>query len=211
MGRKKLDSLTISIIILAVFAVVVSFLNTSRANVSAEAEKPALPLQLSDWKLLRDVVIPEDILAVLGTKAASLGEYANALGEKVNLYILKSSGRRSTIHPPEYCYLGSGKNELLKKGKFPMNIDDKQTIKVNYMFIQIEGGFQTVVYFYTANELITNNYYKQQLFFLLKRLKSAEVQGSLIRISKFSKNNDFLAEINSLQPIVKSIVNTLTY
>ncbi|MCP4649468.1 MAG: EpsI family protein [PVC group bacterium] len=206
MSGKKIDNLTISVLVLFVFVLLTMRIVSSREEFALEVEKPSIPAELADWKLLGEVVIPEDILKILGTKAATLGEYRNAAGEKIDLYILKSSGRRSTIHSPEYCYLGSGKNELLKRGKYDVSLDSGKTLKVNYLFIQIEGGFQTVVYFYTANQLKTHNYYKQQLFFILKRLKNEPVEGCLMRVAKFSRNNDLEPSLESLQPVVRELV-----
>jgi EpsI family protein len=195
----KPDNLTVSILSLGFAAVVVGFIVQGRSMTGQDAGMPVLPEHVQDWRLAKTVPIPEEFLQILGTKTAVLGEYCDDAGTSVQLYILRSNGRRSTIHQPEYCYLGSGKNELLKKGTLSTEIASGKRIPMNYLFIQTDHGFQTVLYFYTVNEVITNNYYLQQFLFLANRLKNKKVEGSLVRISRNSKNNSFTDDTEYLQ------------
>ena len=205
--RKKLDTFTVSILILVVFAVFTAKINAVKGHHPLSVSMPVLWKSFGDWKLEEQIDIPEKFLRILGTKTAVLGHYRDNDGNLLQLYILKSSGRRSTIHQPEYCYIGSGKNEILKKGDFKVFAGEKRgEITVNYFIIQIEQGFQIVSYFYTANELITNNYYKQQIVFLLKRLKNKKIEGSLVRLSKIFKKADFEEEKKLMQHAVKSLL-----
>ena len=207
MAAKKINSLTISIGILLVFLILMMKISSS-AGVQSPVNpvKPVLPKFISDWKYYREIDIPDDILKILGTKEAVLGEYLDKGGDSLNLYILKSSGRRSVIHPPEYCYMGSGKNELLGKGTRLIEDNKGNKLAVNYLYVQVEHGFQVVIYFYTANDMVTHNYYKQQFNFLINRLKNKKIEGCLIRISKYSQNDDFEQTLKKLQPVVKQLL-----
>ncbi len=203
---RKIDSLTISCLILVCFVVMTFKINATKESTFRETKKPKLPAQLGGWNLRRELPISDDILAILGTKGAVIGEYVNEKQGKILVYILRSSSRRTSIHQPEYCYIGSGKNELLQKGTVDIQLNTGKSIAVNYLFIQTGRGFQVVTYFYTANELVSNSYNKQQFYFLLKRLKNEPVEGSLVRISKFYRKGKFEEELESLQPIVKSLL-----
>ncbi|MBU4305750.1 MAG: EpsI family protein [Candidatus Omnitrophica bacterium] len=203
---KKIDSLTISIIILLFCAIFIAWIKTAKVQEGNDVEKPQVPGRLGEWIFSRDIPINEEFLNILGTRGAVLAEYGNSEGEKIYLYILKSASRRSSIHPPEYCYLGSGKNELLRKETVILDIGAGHKVPVNYLLVQTEKGFQSVLYFYTANELITNSYYKQQLYFLIKRLAGKNIEGSLIRISKIYSQNNSEEEFLGLQHVAKSVV-----
>jgi len=205
--RKKTDTLTISIFILIIAALCGGGVNKIKTSSVDSAEKPLLPAVVGQWTLSDEIVIPDKFLRILGTKTASLGEYDSDTGEKLQLYILTSENRRASIHQPEYCYMGSGANEILKKGAIALELGDGKHARVNYFFLQTEKGFKLVNYFYTANDLVTNNYYRQQLYFLLGRLKGETVQGSLVRISKFVKNDDFSNDQDSLQVFTSQLVN----
>jgi len=206
---RKINTVTISIFILLVSAVFIARINALKASITAEVEKPEFINQLGKWKFNREIPISSDILRILGTKGAALAEYEDASGDKLWLYILKSRGRRSSIHQPEYCYIGSGRNELLERGKKIVDIDTKNKITVNYIFAQNERGFQIVAYFYTVDDFITSNYYLQQIVFLLKRLKGKDVEASLVRISKFIKGNDYSSDLESLEHVAADIVMSL--
>ncbi len=205
---RKISSLTISILILAGAALVVGFIQSTRSNNNAEAALPVLPRAVGNWMLLRTVTIPEEFLRVLGTRTASLGEYSGSEGDAIQLYILRANGRRSTIHQPEYCYLGSGKNELLKKGKVNIELSDTAEIPANYFSLQTEQGFQTVLYCYTVNDVITNSYYTQQFLLLLNGLKNKKVVGSLIRISKNSQDENYSGDLSTLQVFMAELLKT---
>jgi EpsI family protein len=208
---RKIDTLTISILILLIFAVFTARINFIKASGSAEMQKPEFIYRLGDWKFNQEIPISDDILRILGTKGAALGEYVDSSGDKLWLYILKSRGRRSSIHQPEYCYIGSGKNELLEKGRKMIDIDSQTKVPVNYIFVQNEKGFQVVVYFYTINDVITNNYYLQQLLFLQRRLSNRTAEASLIRLSKFSKSRKFTKDLQSLQHVAIQIVKKIKF
>ncbi|MBI4844938.1 MAG: EpsI family protein [Candidatus Omnitrophica bacterium] len=206
---KKTDSLLISLVILVIAALMSGLVNSAKTSYSDEVDKPVFPLNLGEWNFFREIPLSEDVLNILGTRGAGLAEYSNKEGEKLSWYILKTGSRRASIHQPEYCYLGSGKNELLQRGTMTIDRDENNSFKVNYLIVQAKNGFQAVVYFYTANELISNNYYKQQFYFLLRRLKGEKIEGSLIRISKFYFHNDSSLELKNLQHIVPQVIKNL--
>jgi len=207
MAARK-NSLNVSIIILFICLVVVLRIGALQASFNVDIKKPQFAEQLGQWNFKREIPISEGALEILGTKGAGLAEYEDKQGEKLHIYILKTSGRRSSIHQPEYCYSG-GNNEILSKGTMTISPAEKRKMNVNYFIVQSDTGFQVVVYFYTANELISNNYYLQQLFFLKKRLQSKPVEGSLIRVSKFSQDNEFSDDLNKLQLIAEELVRKI--
>ena len=205
MGR-KVSSLTVSILILAFAAAIVFNIQKARFADTEEAALPVLPGSVGNWNLLKTIAIPAEFLLMLGTRTASLGEYGGADAGIIQLYILRTKGRRSTIHQPEYCYLGSGKNELLKKGTIEIALSGAVSIPANYFVLQTDQGFQTILYCYTVNSRITNSYYMQQLLLLANGFKNKKVVGSLIRISKNSltANND--SDLSYLQAFMKELV-----
>ncbi|RKY34308.1 MAG: EpsI family protein [Candidatus Omnitrophota bacterium] len=203
---RKIDTLTISCIILFIACVLALGVNAFKKIEIKDAPKPILPQEIGDFVLINQVNLPETLIKSLQTKAASVGEYEDNSGEEIQLYVLSSAGQRSIIHQPEYCYLGSGKNELLKKGVLNIAINNHKFEQVNYFLIQIEQGFQVVLYFYTVNHLITNSYAKQQIYFLIERLKNQQVIGSLVRVSKLFKHKDSQGELDFMRPILKNII-----
>ncbi len=197
--ERKNGSLTTSVFVLACAALTAWYIQSARLSGAVAAAMPVLPSKIGEWSLLRTVAIPDEFLKILGTKTASLGEYAGNDGKIIQVYILQTSGRRSTIHQPEYCYLGSGKNELLKRGTVGVELPDKRTVPLNYLLLQTERGFEAVLYCYTVGNIVTDSYYRQQFLFLLNGLKNKKVVGSLIRISKNYQSENNAKDLSELQ------------
>ncbi len=202
----KIDTLSKSIVFLIIFAGLVFLTARLKSEDRMEDYKPLLPAQIGEWSLSAEIPIKDEFLQILGTKSAVLAEYSNNENDKFQIYVLKSSKKRSSFHQPEYCYLGSGKNELMKRGMLNIDLEGEKSTKINYFLAQTGKGTQVVCYFYTVNNMITASYYKQQFYYLLNRLKNKRVDGSLVRISKYSLEGNFDDEIKKLQLIVKSVV-----
>lgn len=207
--RKQVDSLIVSIFVLLICALFIARLNIIKGASFQGIEKPVLPVVVDGWNFGREISLSDDVLSILGTKGAILSEYVNHAGDKIYLYVLRTAGRRSSIHQPEYCYLGGGKNELLKQGTVYIADYEGKNFPVNFLCIQTAGGFQAVLYFYTANDLITNSYYKQQFYFLVNRIKGKKIEGELVRVSKFYVTGDLDKELQILQAFISSIVRKL--
>ncbi|MFH1458950.1 MAG: exosortase C-terminal domain/associated protein EpsI [Candidatus Omnitrophota bacterium] len=203
--RKSKNTLIISLGVLLFFCVLMAHFKNMKSVFSTEVAKPKLLEKYGEWSYLREIPISENILEVLGTKGAVLGEYKNAQGEKLQVYILKASLKRSSIHQPEYCYLGATE-ELIKKGSLNIDLNKKEKIPVNYLLVKTQAGIDLVMYTYETNCIFTNNYYWQQFLFLIQRLKGHSVNGSLIRVSKSTINDKLSDDIKVLQLVIKSIV-----
>ncbi len=203
MAHKK-NSLTVSVIVLLVANLLVFHLSGMNRETLSETP-PRLPESVREWGLAREIEIPAEFLEILGTSGASLGEYRNEQGESVLLYIIKTSSRRASIHPPEYCFLGGGDRELLRKGLTEGLPRRQAATKVNYLVIQQPEGFTSALYFYTEGSSVTASYLTQQLYFIFKRLKNIPVEGKMIRISSPYpvKNPDI--ELEKLKTFTQSL------
>ena len=197
-----------ALLLCILFAAGVTMLEKQRERFTVDFVKPVMPARLGQWTFRKEIPITDEVLAILGTKGAVLAEYENPSGEAVEVYVLRGSSKRSSIHQPEYCYLADERNELLEKINVRVTRDGRE-FPLTFMKIKSGDVFQAIAYFYTANDLITNSYARQQLFFLRCRLQGRPVEGSLIRISKFSKELDNNHDISVLQDVSFQIVSEL--
>ncbi|MCM8814341.1 MAG: EpsI family protein [Candidatus Omnitrophica bacterium] len=175
--------LRVSAAVLAVFAAISFFLRSTAIDHPAESLKPPLPAAVGQWRFLKEVPIPEMFLDILGTRAAVVGQYANAAGNSLQLYFLKGSAKRSSIHEPEYCYLGSTNNEMLERGQWLIGGNGGDAVRVNYFVLKTEQGIEMVSYCYTINGKIFNNYFIQQMALLSARVRRVPVEAMLVRAS----------------------------
>ncbi len=202
MEKKKLSTLNLSLLIMLIFALAVLKVHFSLVHFQAIEKKPDLPAVLGQWCYFREIPISEAALNVLGTKSAALADYEDGKGDLARLYILASYGRRSSIHEPEFCYAGSGKNDIIAKGETIIGRGKGRPFPVNYFILDTDYGYQAVMYTYTVGQEITSSYLKQQILFVVKRFKKRNVLGRLIRVSKFCKNKNYSKDLAMLEDIM---------
>jgi EpsI family protein len=151
-----------------------------------------LPYSIGSWTG-KDMPIEQFEYDILETHNIVMREYVNKALEKVFLFAIYSEKNRSVIHPPEVCIIGSGVN-IIAKEKDEM-ISEGKTIALNKITAETNGKKQLILYLFKAGSFYTNNYYFQQIHFILNRLYGKEkVGGALIKVSMARGEDKGLAE-----------------
>ena len=206
---KKDSNYIISIVILLVFALGISYLSLRRPLPVSDAKILGFPLEIGSW--IGEIIPPEkNVVEILGTDKILLGEYSNPEGEKVWFTVVYGEGDRQSFHPPEYCYIGGGNTELVDKKLDKVNIDDKTTIEVNSRLFQTGPHKQLVFYWYMAGDRVMASYNKQQVYFVLDEIRHRSAKGALIKVSTLVINGDTKGAFNRLKDFMGEAVPILS-
>jgi EpsI family protein len=135
---------------------------------------------IGEWKG-KDLEITEEEYKILETRNLILREYTNPRNEKIALFIVYSETNRSVFHPPEVCMIGSG-----------LDIVEKDVEKIDYAGRVIstnkmrteKGEYKALaLYCYKAQNLYTDSYYLQQVYFAFNQIFHNQVKGATIRVT----------------------------
>ena len=212
MGKKDLN-LIVAIVILIACGAGVLAISSFKRTPSRDVKLLEFPLKIGEWTgtdmKFEDKEYEKQVYAILGTNKILLRSYADARKERAAIQVVYSDQKRQSFHPPEYCYLGSGNNELLETGKAQVTLDGGKTLSVNRTVYQIKRGKVLMFDWYTAGDLMTENYYKQQLYFVMNQLKRGKGGGSSVRVWTPIIDNDTDAALDRCQRLIREVVNLL--
>lgn len=212
MGKKDLN-LIIAIAVLAACAVCVAAISTVKRTPARDVKLLEFPLKMGEWAgnnvKFSDKEYEKQIYEILGTDKVLLRYYVDKRNEVVSLQVVYSDQKRQSFHPPEYCYLGSGYNELLEAGKAEVALDGGKVLTVNRTVYQTKKGKVLMLDWYTAGDLMTGNYYKQQVYFVLNQLKGGRGGGSAVRVWTSIVNDDTEAALERCRSFTKELVKLL--
>ena len=192
MEKEKIKYWVVIVIFIIVGLWVISYLTKIQDITQGSSFKINLPLDFGDWKG-KDANIGnaemQDIQENLGTDKIILRHYVNSKNEYVQLYIVFSQKNRTSFHPPEYCYIGSGSAELTSKKMVSLNSDSK-SLDINRLVFQTPKGRQLVVYWYQAGKRMFASYTRQQMYLAFDALRNRPFKGFMIRVSTIDKQSD---------------------
>lgn len=212
MGKKNLNSI-IAIIILITCGAFVFAIASFKRTPSRNIKLLEFPLKIGEWTgnniKFKDKEYEKQIYEILGTDKVLLRSYTNEKNEKVAVQIVYSDQNRQSFHPPEYCYLGSGYNELLETGKVKIALDGGKTLTVNKAVYQARGGKILLLDWYMAGDLMTENYYKQQIYFVMNQIKHGKSGGSAVRIWTSIIGNDADTALDVCRRLIYEAVKIL--
>lgn len=212
MEKKELN-LVVAIAILAACGACVLGISTIKRAPSRAVKLMEFPLNLGEWTgkniKFEDKEYEKQVYAILGTNKVLLRAYTDKNNESAAIQVVYSDQKRQSFHPPEYCYLGSGANELLENGKAQVALDDGKVLPVNRTVYQMKRGKILMLDWYTAGDIMTGNYYKQQLYFVINQLKRAKSGGSAVRVWTPVIGNDTDGAFNRCQRLIREIAKIL--
>ncbi|MBN2190834.1 MAG: EpsI family protein [Candidatus Aureabacteria bacterium] len=179
----------ILITVLVFFAGGILFLSSRKPLPPTDVKIMDFPLKIGDWTGKKEP--PEqNVIDILGTDKILMMEFTGEKNQKVLFSVVYGEDNRLSFHPPENCYLGSGKTELLSKTKDTVHINEKMELEVNRVIFQVGQSKQLVLYWYMAGDRMTASYYKQQFFFILDQIRERKGKGALIRVATIIRRED---------------------
>ncbi len=212
MGKKDLN-LIAAIVILIVCGACVLATSSFKRTPSRDVKLLEFPLKIGEWTgadiTFEDKEYEKQVYAILGTNKVLLRSYADARNERTAIQVVYSDQKRQSFHPPEYCYLGSGDNELLESGKAQVALDGGKALAVNRTVYQVKRGEVLLLDWYTAGDLMTENYYKQQLYFVMNQLKRGKSGGSAVRVWTPIIDNDTAAAFDRCRRLIREVIKLL--
>jgi EpsI family protein len=138
------------------------------------------PYRIDNWQG-KDLPVTEKEYNILETHNLILREYVHPSGQRLILFVIYSETNRAVFHPPEVCLIGSGIKIVDRKSEEINHAKD--TFLINKLFIEKDNYKQIVLYCYKVNNLYTDNYYLQQVYFAFNQLLGRHVCGATIRVS----------------------------
>lgn len=212
MGKKDLN-LIVAIAILAVCGACVLGISAVKRTPSRDVKLMELPLNLGEWAgkdiKFEDKEYQKQVYEILGTDKVLLRSYSDRKNEAAAIQVVYSDQKRQSFHPPEYCYLGSGANELLETGKTQVALAGGKFLTVNRTVYQTRRGRVLMLDWYTAGDLMTGNYYKQQIYFVINQLKHAKSGGSAVRVWTPIIGSDTESAFDRCQRLIREVVKLL--
>ncbi len=142
-----------------------------------------IPTEIGAWKGT-DVPISKDAYATLETEDVLLRSYIREEGPvPVELYVVH--GADSTfrlMHPPEMCFAGSG-FMVRDQGKAVLRLRCGREIEANRALFDARGETLLVYYWFRQGGRDMSGYMDVRLATLLRQLRRAVLEGSMVRIS----------------------------
>ena len=174
---------------LAYIALVILLLLTSVASLNLfmkqRTEHDVLDMQAFPYKIGAwtgaDLEVTEKEYDILETRNLISREYADGSGEKIFLFVIYSETNRMVFHPPEVCLIGSGVTIADKKNE-GINFKQKEFF-TNKLYLQKDDARSIALYCYKSGNLYTENFYLQQVHFMLNQLLGKRSGGATIRVS----------------------------
>ncbi len=207
MAERKINFI-IAVIILALTGCGVLFIGSLKKASALDVKLLEFPMQVGEWTG-KEMPMDKRVYEILGTDKVLLRQYADKKDEKVWLAVVYGEQNRQSFHPPEYCYLGGGNVELLDKEIAKIMIDGQKSMDVNKLTFQMGKHKQLVLYWYTAGDLMTENYYKQQLYFVMNQLRYGKSGGTLVRVSTTIINDDVKGAVDRCQCFILEALKIL--
>ncbi len=212
MGKKELN-LIIAIAILAACGACVLGISVIKKAPSRDVKLMEFPLNLGEWTgkdiKFQDEEYQKQVYAILGTDKVLIRAYTDKNNESAAIQVVYSDQKRQSFHPPEYCYLGSGANELLETGKAQVVLYDGKVLPVNRTVYQTKRGKLLMLDWYTAGDMMTGNYYKQQIYFVINQFRHAKSGGSAVRVWTPIVGNDPGAAFDRCRRLIREMVKLL--
>ena len=163
----------------------------------------SFPMNIGDWQG-SNLEISEQEYKILETRNLLLRDYTNPkTGKNINLFIVYSETNRSVFHPPEVCLMGSG-IEMSDKKATDIEAGEQQFM-VNELSLQKGDSRMTGLYFYTAGDFYTDNFYLQQAVFAFNQIFNRKKGGATIRVMALVDGNEESA-VAGLQDFMKQVV-----
>lgn len=207
MAERKVNFI-IAVIILALAGCGVLFIGSLKKAPALDVKLLEFPMQVGEWAG-GEMPMDKRVYEILGTDKVLLRQYADKKDEKVWFAVVYGEQNRQSFHPPEYCYLGSGNVELLNKTTAKIAIGEQKFMDVNKLIFQMGGYKQLVLYWFTAGGLMTESYYKQQVYFVMNQLKYRKTGGTLVRVSTTIINDDAAGAVERCQRFILEALKIL--
>lgn len=176
----------ISILLLSVAAVTVIGAYSDKSY-SGELYTKKIPMAIGNWYGV-DIPMSERTYEILETRDTFMREYTNQDSEKVLFTIVFAIDNRKVAHPPEVCFAGSGWSRTDRDVQ--EIIIDNQAMKVNRLVLEKDSVKQVVLYLYKASDMLTANYYTQQINVIFNKLFRRGSSSALIRISSYADGDN---------------------
>lgn len=207
MAERKVNFI-IAVIILALTGCGVLFIESLKKAPALDVKLLEFPMQVGEWTG-KEMPMNKQVFEILGTDKVLLRQYTDKKDEKIWFAVVYGEQNRQSFHPPEYCYLGSGNVELLDKQITKLKVDEQKSMDVNKLTFLMGKHKQLVLYWFTAGGKMTENYYKQQLYFVMNQLKYRKSGGTLVRVSTTIINDDVDGAVERCQRFVLEALKIL--
>lgn len=189
MSNNKTGLIAITLLIVTLLGVM--YLWQLKSIAPSQVRLEDIPMELGEWKG-KDMPITKRVYQILETEDVLMREYTNSRGEKVDLAIVYSGSSRAAFHPPEICYLGDGRELLIKNLETVESgrSGENSSLRTNKLLMKDKFGREIAWYWFTVGSKITENYYLQQCYFIWNELSRRPTGGSLIRVSARTTGSD---------------------
>jgi EpsI family protein len=212
LGKKEINTL-ISIVVLFACLTAVLFISSLKRTPARDVRILSFPMELAGWQgadvEFKDKEYLKRVYEILGTDKILIRSYRNSGGERISMQVVYSDQKRQSFHPPEYCYLGSGNNEMLYRGKVDIDLGGGESFSANESVYQVSRNKVLMLDWYTSGDIMTGNYYKQQLYFVLNQFKHAKNGGSAVRVWTVVASDGEPAALERCKKFIKEVAKVL--
>lgn len=172
--------------IVVIITLVIAFafvlkIELAKGKITSEIDLSKIPFKLNGWEG-KDTILPDSVYEILETTDVLSRRYTDKQGGVLDLSIVYSGHDRQSFHPPEICYLGGG-IELIDKSKENIPLQGGVGLKTNKLVMKSQEGTIKAWYWFLVGDRFVDNFYQQQLYFILDALGGRKLQGALIKVS----------------------------
>jgi EpsI family protein len=100
---------------------------------------------------------------------------------------------------------------MLYRVKVDIDLGEGKSFSANESVYRVSRNRVLMLDWYTSGDIMTGNYYKQQLFFVLNQFKHAKSGGSAVRVWTVVAGEDESGALERCKKFIKEAVKVLPY
>lgn len=163
-----------------------------------------LNLEIKGFKS-KELDVAPGVFGELKTRNLRVRSYKKKGLPEIILYLVYEEGPAS-FHPPEYCYIGIGEEEISSRKKRTLKIG-KEVLIYNIVQFRSHLTFNryAVIYWFMSKNIVTSNYYLQRIFRIFSSLGFLERDWTMVRLTLLLDDFKLEEVIKNLEPFLANI------
>jgi EpsI family protein len=209
MENLRIKNIYVASCVLFMAAAVVLYVRHPRPVPESEGLQHLLPENLGDWRKIEDITFEDRIKSILNTDDVLGRIYRDSANRNIEIIVVSAVNNRAAFHPPEYCLTGSG-NEIIVKDIQSCQWSSAASLTVNEMVIASDDSKKLLVWnWYTAGNLMTHNFYRQQWRIVTDEVRKGCGKGAVINLYTDIAGNDTTEAKQAMSDFVASLLPVL--
>jgi len=142
------------------------------------------PIQVGNWRMLKEGVVDEETRNVLQADDLMSREYGSSDGvARANLFIASFQSQRNgkTLHSPKNCLPGNGWTQL-SEGEYPIDLGAAGTKNINRFVVSHGESRSVVMYWYQSRDRVVASEFQAKFWVMADAIRLNRTDSALVRV-----------------------------